>query len=220
MRLLLIEDDALLGEGLASLLRAEGHVVDWCTRLSQAQALLSEPYDAWLLDWQLPDGEGVDWLRERRAQGHKTPTLMLTARDRLRDRIEGLDSGADDYLVKPFAADELLARLRAQTRRSADLHRDWVCGSARINLDTKSATVDGKPVDLTAREWSVLEALLRRAGRLVSATDLEALVHGLDGEVNSNALQVHISKLRSKLGKEAIETVRGMGYRMPRSAED
>lgn len=216
MRLLLIEDDLLLGDGLAGLLRAEGHVVDWCTRLSQTLALVTEPYDAWLIDWQLPDGSGVDWLRERRSQGFKTPTLVLTARDRLSDRIEGLDSGADDYLIKPFAPEELLARLRAQTRRAADLHREWIHDTTCIDLDAKSATVAGQSVELTAREWAVLEALLRRAGRLVSASDLEALVHGLEGEVNSNALQVHISKLRAKLGREVIETVRGLGYRMPK----
>ena len=112
MRLLLLEDDLTLGEGLQSFLRSEGHQIDWCTRLSQATLLASEPFDAWLLDWQLPDGSGVAWLRERRTQGDTTPALVLTARDQVVDRIEGLDSGADDFLVKPFAPEELVARLR------------------------------------------------------------------------------------------------------------
>ena len=118
MRLLLIEDDPILGEGLRDFLRAEGHRVDWCQRLAMTDALRDEPYDAWLVDWQLPDGSGLEWVRARRGRGELTPALMLTARDRLDDRITGLDAGADDYLVKPFAPEELSARLRAVTRRA------------------------------------------------------------------------------------------------------
>jgi len=117
MRLLLLEDDDLLGEGLRDFLRAEGHVVDWCTSLADAAALHGEPFDALLVDWQLPDGSGLQWLAARRARGDFTPALMLTARDRVDDRIQGLNSGADDYLVKPFAPEEMLARLRAVVRR-------------------------------------------------------------------------------------------------------
>ena len=216
MRLLLLEDDLTLGEGLQSFLRSEGHQVDWCTRLSQARLLASEPFDAWLLDWQLPDGSGVAWLRERRAQGDTTPALVLTARDQVVDRIEGLDSGADDFLVKPFAPEELAARVRAQTRRAAGLHRAWVRGPVQIDLGAKAVWVHGAPVDLTGREWAILEALLLRAGRFVSGTDLEALAMSHDGELNSNAVQVHISKVRAKLGRDFIETVRGLGYRIPK----
>ncbi len=201
MRLLLLEDDPTLGEGLRDYLLSDGHVVDWCTTLAQAKMLANEPYDAWLLDWNLPDGSGVDWLRTLRSLGAKTPALVLTAHDLLADRIQGLDSGADDFLVKPFAPEELAARLRAVTRRAAGSAHRKAFGAVEI--------------DLTARERAILEALVLRAGRIVSKSDLEALVCGFDSELASNSLEVHVFKLRSKLGKSFIETVRGLGYRVP-----
>jgi two-component system, OmpR family, response regulator len=219
MRLLLIEDDPLLGEGLRDFLRADGHRVDWCERLAATEALRGEPYDALLVDWQLPDGSGLDWLRARRAHGDATPALMLTARDRLGDRITGLDSGADDYLVKPFAPEELSARLRAVSRRSgagAAQPRSRF-GEVEVDLTARAAYTQGERADLTAREWSVLEALVLRAGRIVPKADLEKLVHGFDSEVASNALEVHVSALRRKLGRDLIDTVRGLGYRIDES---
>lgn len=217
MRLLLLEDDRLLGEGLRDYLRAEGHVVDWCRTIAQADALGAEPFDALLLDWQLPDGSGLAWLRARRARGVKTPAIMLTARDRLDDRIEGLDAGADDYLVKPFAPEELAARVRAVTRRmtgaTATLLR---FGPVTVDLEAREAALDGRRVELTAREWAVLEALVRRAGRIVPKVDLERLVLGQDMEVASNALEVHVAALRRKLDRTLIETLRGLGYRIAR----
>jgi two-component system OmpR family response regulator len=222
MRLLLIEDDPILGEGLRDYLRAEGHRVDWCERLAQAEALRGEPYDAWLVDWQLPDGSGVEWLSGRRSRGEGTPALVLTARDRLGDRIAGLDAGADDYLVKPFAPEELAARLRAVSRRSgAGAAQSRVSfGRVEVDLGARAAYMQGERVELTAREWTVLEALVLRAGRIVPKADLEKLVHGFDSEIASNALEVHVSALRRKLGRELIDTVRGLGYRIeaPRSA--
>ncbi|MCE1190995.1 MAG: response regulator transcription factor [Acidovorax sp.] len=215
MRLLLLEDDPTLGEGLRDFLLQDGYRVDWCTTLAQARALVGEPYDAWLLDWNLPDGSALEWLRSLRAKGDTTPALVLTARDLLGDRIRGLDSGADDFLVKPFAPEELCARLRALARRVAGGAQRKVMGPVEVSLAGRQAWLHGREVDLTAREWAVLEALVLRAGRTVSAADLEALVLGLGGELSSNALQVHIFNLRSKLGKEAIQTVRGMGYRVP-----
>lgn len=215
MRLLLLEDDPTLGEGLRDFLLQDGYLVDWCTTLAQGRALVGEPYDAWLLDWNLPDGSALEWLRSLRAKGDTTPALVLTARDLLGDRIRGLDSGADDFLVKPFAPEELCARLRALARRVAGGAPRKVMGPVEVSLAERQAWLHGRKVDLTAREWAVLEALVLRAGRTVSAADLEALVLGLDGELSSNALQVHIFNLRSKLGKEAIQTVRGMGYRVP-----
>jgi two-component system OmpR family response regulator len=216
MRLLLIEDDATLGEGLRDYLRADGHRVDWCDRLAATEVLRGEPYDALLVDWQLPDGSGLDWLRARRARGDATPALMLTARDRLGDRIGGLDAGADDYLVKPFAPEELSARLRAVSRRSgagaAQSRRHF--GAVAVDLAARIAFKDGVRAELTAREWALLEALVLRAGRIVAKGDLETLVHGSHGEVASNALEVHVSALRRKLGRELIETVRGLGYRI------
>jgi two-component system OmpR family response regulator len=216
MRLLLIEDDATLGEGLRDFLRSDGHRVDWCTGLAELRALRDEPYDAWLVDWQLPDGSGVAWLQARRAAGEHTPALLLTARDRVADRIEGLDAGADDYLVKPFAPEELAARLRAVSRRSgaaAALSRKTF-GDVTVDLTARAATVAGVRVDLTAREWSLLEAMVLRAGRIVPKAELEKLVLGFDSVVASNALEVHVSALRRKLGRELIETVRGLGYRI------
>ena len=216
MRLLLIEDDPTLGEGLRDFLCADGHRVDWCASLAATNALRDEPYDALLVDWQLPDGSGLDWLRARRTRGDTTPALMLTARDRLGDRITGLDAGADDYLVKPFAPEELSARLRAVSRRSgagAARSRNRI-GNVEVDLAARAAFTCGVRAELTAREWAVLEALVLRAGRIVPKADLEKLVHGFDSEVASNALEVHVSALRRKLGRELIETVRGLGYRI------
>lgn len=215
MRLLLLEDDTILGDGLAEFLRTEGHVVDWCKRLLDVQALQGEPYDVLLVDWQLPDGSGLDWIRSLRSKGNTTPILMMTARDLLSDRIKGLDTGADDYLVKPFAPEELVARLRALQRRSAGAASARIqLGPVEVDLTAKAAYLHGDRVDVTQREWQVLEALLQRAGRVVSKNDLEALMLGLGGELASNSLEVHISRLRRKLGADVIETVRGMGYRV------
>ena len=215
MRLLLLEDDPLLGDGLRDYLLGEGHVVDWRRSLHAAQALQGEPFDALLVDWQLPDGSGLDWLRARRARGDTTPALMLTARDRLQHRIEGLDGGADDYLVKPFAPEELTARLRALARRMAGgggaVRR---FGDIEVDLTARAVRTHGARVELTAREWAVLEALVLRAGRIVPKADLERLVLGFEAELASNALEVHVSALRRKLGRTLIETVRGLGYRV------
>lgn len=215
MRLLLIEDDELLGDGLADYLRGEGHVVDWCRSLTAASACQDEPFDAWLVDWQLPDGSGLQWLRSRRARGDATPALVLSARDRLNERIAGLDSGADDYLVKPFAPQELAARLRAIGRRpaAAACARRPV-GEAEVDLAARAVWRHGERIELTAREWTVLEALLRRAGRIVPKSDLERLVLGSGVELASNAIEVHVSALRRKLGRSLIATVRGLGYRV------
>lgn len=219
MRLLLLEDDDILGEALRDHLRADGHSVDWFRRIDDTRAARSEPYDAWLVDWQLPDGSGLHWLHGRRAKGEYTPALILTARDRLADRVHGLDSGADDYLVKPFELDELSARLRAVCRRTAGagvsrlLARD-----VTIDLQARAVYRGSLRVDLTAREWTVLEALALRAGRIVLKAELERLAHGFDADLTSNALEVHISNLRRKLGRELIETVRGLGYRVDTSA--
>ncbi|MBT9491725.1 MAG: response regulator transcription factor [Paucibacter sp.] len=219
MRLLLLEDDDILGEGLRDYLRSQGHVVDWCRSLQQTEALRGEPFDAYLLDWQLPDGSGLDWLAAARRRGDAVPALMLTARDGLNSRIEGLDAGADDYLVKPFAPEELAARLRAVGRRSgggAESRRRVASCEGRVEIDLaeRAAYLDGQRVELTGREWAVLEALLLRAGRIVPKAELEKLVLGFEAELASNALEVHVSSLRRKLGRGVIETVRGIGYRL------
>jgi len=219
MRLLLLEDDLTFGDGLRDFLLSEGHIVDWCTTLAQARTLVSEPYDAWLFDWNLPDGSGIELLRALRRKGAATPALVLTARDALAERVQGLDSGADDFLVKPFAPEELCARLRALSRRLAGGMTRRAFGPVEIDLTARSAWREGEAVPLTGREWAILEALVLRAGRIVSRQDLELLVLGLDGELASNSIEVHIFKLRTKLGRMLIETVRGLGYRLaaPRS---
>jgi two-component system OmpR family response regulator len=217
MRLLLLEDDPLLGEGLRDYLRAEGHVVEWCSSIGQADALREEPIDLLLIDWQLPDGSGVQWLGRLRAGGLTAPAIILTARDRLEDRIRGLDEGADDYLVKPLAPEELAARIRALgRRRTLDAATSLQFGDVQVDLAARAALLQGLRVDLTAREWAVLEALVRRSGRIVPRADLERLVMGSEGEVLSNALEVHVSALRRKLGRHLIETIRGLGYRIDR----
>ena len=215
MRLLLVEDDEILGEGMRDYLRMEGHLVDWFTHLVDAQTVVSEPYDALLVDWQLPDGSGVDWVRHLRSKSVITPILVLTARDLLSDRVRGLDSGADDYLVKPFAPEELAARIRAVRRRvSAQGIPRVRVGSVEIDSNARTVSRNGKLVDLTAREWALLDALVSRAGRVVSKPDLDALLTGFKGEAASNSLEVHVFHLRRKLGRDIVQTVRGLGYRI------
>ncbi|HYR26450.1 MAG TPA: response regulator transcription factor [Aquabacterium sp.] len=220
MRLLLLEDDVILGEGLRDFLQAEGHLVDWARALREAQAWADEPYDALLVDWQLPDGSGVDWVRALRRQRDARPMIVLTARDLLADRIQGLDAGADDYLVKPFEPEELVARLHAIRRRvGGSLTGHLQFGPVVVDLAGRSVTLQrvgqrAESVELTAREWGLLEALATRAGRIVSRTDLERLMLGQGSEVSSNALEVHIASLRRKLGRDLIDTVRGLGYRI------
>lgn len=217
MRVLLLEDDPLLGEGLRDYLRSEGHVVEWCANLAQADALCDEPMDIFLIDWQLPDGSGLHWLGRRRSRQDNTPAIVLTARDGLDDRIRGLDEGADDYLVKPVAPEELAARIRAIGRRGLQQAAPQLqFGEVQVDLAARTVLQHGQRVELTAREWAVLEALARRAGRIVPKADLERLVLGNDGEVNSNALEVHVSALRRKLGRQLIDTIRGLGYRIER----
>jgi len=218
MRLLLVEDDPTLGDAVRAFLKARGHAVDWATTVAAARAAADSPFDVILLDWRLPDGSGVDWLRQLRS-GHganqNTPVLLLTARDSLNDRIEGLDAGADDYMIKPFQLAELAARIRATSRRAAG-HATGILTVGQIALERagQAVTLNGAPVDLTAREYALLEALMRRAGRILSRKSLEDLLYGFEADVASNTVEVHIASLRRKLGHEVIETVRGMGYRM------
>jgi two-component system OmpR family response regulator len=218
MRLLLVEDDLTLGDAVRVFLKSHGHTVDWVTTVAAARAAAESSFDVILLDWRLPDGSGVDWLRQLRAgrgDNRHTPVLLLTARDSLNDRIEGLDAGADDYLIKPFQLAELAARIRATSRRAAG-HATDVIALGEIALDRAGqvVTLRGAPVALTAREYALLEALMRRTGHLLSRTSLEELLYGFATDVSSNTVEVHVASLRRKLGYEVIETVRGMGYRM------
>lgn len=215
MRLLLIEDDDLLGDGLSTYLRAEGHRVDWCQTLAHARLLRDEPFDAWLVDWQLPDGSGRDWLAAQRAHGIDTHAWLLTARHGLDSRVSGLDAGADDYLVKPVAPEELAARLRALSRRLQGTGGPSLADAGvQIDLQARQVRLHGERVALTGREWTVLEALALRPGRTVSKPELERLVLGSEAELNSNALEVHVAALRRKLGRDIVHTERGLGYRL------
>lgn len=216
MRILLLEDDRILGEALHDYIRLDGHVVEWCDRLCLARtAYRPSTYDALVIDWQLPDGSGLAWLQGLRNAGDPTPAVMITARDQLADRVTGLNTGADDYLVKPFEPEELMARLRAVRRRVAGQAASVLrFGSVAMDLNAKSVTSGGVPVALTAREWVLLEALALRKGRTVSKSELEDLAMGFDGSLSENALEVHISAIRRKLGKDTIQTLRGLGYRI------
>ncbi|WP_459615388.1 response regulator [Bordetella sp. 2513F-2] len=218
MRLLLVEDDTMIGESVQDCLRAEGYAVDW-TRDGQAAsaALRAGSFDLVLLDLGLPRQDGLAVLRELRARRDRTPVLIATARDAVSDRVAGLDAGADDYVVKPYDPEELLARIRALLRRSAG-RAEPVFEHKGVTLDpqTHEASVDGRPVSLTAREWAVLEPLIARPGTILSRAQLEEKLYSWQEEIASNAVEVYIHGLRKKLGHDFIQTVRGVGYVVPR----
>ncbi|MDD1509036.1 response regulator [Pseudomonas sp. CNPSo 3701] len=214
MRLLLVEDDIPLGEGLRNGLQAEGYTVDWLyDGASAAHALLSETFDLLVLDLGLPRLSGIQVLQQLRKNGSQLPVLILTARDEPRDRVAGLDAGADDYLAKPFDLNELKARIRALLRRSAGRGQALV-EHAGITLNPASQQVQyqGTPVALTPKEYLLLHELLAHPGKVFTRERLVQLLYGWDEEAESNTLEVHISHLRKKLFSELIKTVRGIGY--------
>ena len=216
MRILLIEDDGVLGGAVRDQITGDGHSVDWVRRLDEgASAIASVPYDLVLLDLMLPDGRGLPFLRRLRARGEATPVIILTALDQVSDRIEGLNAGADDYLVKPFDLAELSARIGSVARRYGGNPNPLIThGPLQIDLTARSIHRDGHPVQLTAREWALLEALLSRRGQLLSKAQLEDKLYAFDAEVESNTIEVHVSRLRKKLGADLIVTERGLGYRL------
>lgn len=216
MRVLLIEDDATLGEAVRDHVAADGHAVDWVRRLDDADAALkSVPFDVVLLDLGLPDGRGLDFLRRLRKAGGTTPVIIITAMDQISWRIDGLNAGADDYLVKPFDLSELSARLTAVLRRYSGNPNPLIAlGPLEIDVARRVVTRDGVAADVTSREWAILERLLRHPGAVVSKSQLEDTLYEFGAEVESNAVEVYVSRLRRKLGAELIATVRGMGYRI------
>ena len=216
MRVLLIEDDHVLGAAMRDHIAASGHGVDWMQRLDDARlALDSVSYELVLLDLGLPDGRGLDLLRELRKAGNPVPVIITTAQDQVAIRIEGLNSGADDYLVKPFDLGELTARLSAVARRYAGTPVPGITvGAAEIDLSRKTAFIDGKPLTLTAREWAVLERLLRHRGATVTRAEIEDSLYAFGAEIESNAVEVYISRLRKKLGRDFVRTARGLGYQV------
>lgn len=216
MRILLIEDDTRLGAAVRDQIAGDGQSVDWVTRLDAAgDAMAVAGYDLVLLDLMLPDGRGIGFLRRLRARGDVTPVIILTALDQVSDRIEGLNAGADDYLVKPFDLEELSARIGSVGRRySGNPNPIITHGPLDIDLSLRSIHRDGKAVSLTAREWALFEAFLARPGQLLSKALLEEKLYTFDTEIESNTIEVHVSRLRKKLGAHVIETERGLGYRL------
>ena len=219
MRLLLVEDDAMIGETVRDLLRGEHYAVDWATDGDMADAALrAQAYDLVLLDLGLPRRDGLAVLRALRARKDRTPVLVATARDGVAQRIEGLDAGADDYVLKPYDLDELLARIRALLRRAAwRAEPVYEHQGVSINPATREVLVGGAPVVLSAREWAVLEPLLARPGMVLSRQQLEDKLYGWGDEVSSNAVEVYIHGLRKKLGAGLLLNVRGVGYMVPKS---
>ena len=217
MRLLLVEDDAMIGEAVLDLLRAENYAVDWVRDGEMADtATLAQAYDLILLDLGLPRRDGLDVLQTWRTRKLRTPVLIATARDSVAQRVQGLDAGADDYILKPYDLDELLARIRALLRR-ADGRAEPVYeyNGVSINPATREVRVQGEPVVLSGREWSVLEPLLARPGRVLSRSQLEDKLYGWKDEISSNAIEVYIHGMRKKLGADLIQNVRGVGYMVP-----
>jgi two-component system, OmpR family, response regulator QseB len=216
MRLLLTEDDPMIGEAVQRGLRQLGFTVDWARDgAAAAQALAVEPYELLLLDLGLPRKSGLALLAELRSHGSEIPVVILTSRDSLTDRVTGLDAGADDYVVKPFELPELAARIRAVVRRHAGRASPQLTHRG-VTLDpaTREVTRDGAPVALAAREFEVLHALMEHPGRVLSRAQLEERLYGWGEEVESNVVEVYVHALRRKLGPEFIRTVRGAGYRL------
>jgi DNA-binding response OmpR family regulator len=218
MRILLVEDDAMIGKAVLEVLRSENYAVDWVRDGAAADgALVAQRYDLVLLDLGLPKADGLAVLRGLRARRDAVPVLIATARDAVGDRVAGLDAGADDYIVKPYDTDELLARVRALLRRSAGrgepvIHHRGV----ELNPATREATMHGSPLSLSPREWALLEPMLQRPGVVFSKSQLEQKLYSWKDEISSNAVEVYVHGLRKKLGADFIHTVRGLGYVVPR----
>jgi len=216
MRILVVEDDPVLSDGLRVGLSLFGATLDTVSSSADGRAALAlTEFDALVLDLMLPDGSGLDLLRELRAGGDRTPVLLLTALDEVADRIKGLDAGADDYLGKPFDLDELGARVRAISRRQSGRATPLLsCSGIVLDPAQISVTKNGESVSLSRREFAVLAALMDRPGTIRSKDKLEERLYGWQEEIESNTVEVHVHNLRAKLGRQVIETVRGLGYRM------
>jgi len=216
MRVLLIEDDHVLGAAVREHIASLGYGVDWMTNLDDAgEALATTTYELVLLDLNLPDGHGFEFLRSLRKSENAVPVIILTAQDQIASRIEGLNSGADDYLVKPFDLSELTARAAAVARRYGGNPNPMLrFGTLEIDLARRFICVEGESVDLSAREWAVLERLVRHPNAIVGKSEIEDSLYEFGAEIDSNAVEVYISRLRKKLGRDSIKTIRGAGYKV------
>ncbi|HSG96236.1 MAG TPA: response regulator transcription factor [Afifellaceae bacterium] len=216
MRILVVEDDKDLNGQLAAALKEAGYAVD-CAYDGEEGHFLgdTEPYDAIILDIGLPQMDGLSVLEQWRRDGRTAPVLLLTARDRWSDKVQGIDAGADDYVAKPFHVEEVLARIRALVRRAAGhASNELVCGPVRLDLRASRVTVDGNPVKLTSHEYKVLEYLMHHTDKVVSRTELTEHLYDQDFDRDSNTIEVFVGRLRKKLGIDLIETIRGLGYRI------
>lgn len=216
MRVLLVEDDHVLGAAIRDFIASSGHGVDWTRRLDEARlSLQTVTYELILLDLSLPDGRGLDLLRELRVQKNPVPVIITTAQDQVAVRIEGLNSGADDYLIKPFDLSEMNARVSAVSRRYAGNPHPFIeFGDVKVDLGRKIVSVADKTVSLTAREWAILERLIRQPGAIVTKSEIEDSLYAFGAEIESNAVEVYVSRLRKKLGRQLFSTVRGLGYQI------
>ena len=216
MRVLLIEDDPMIGKAVQQGLVRAGMAVDWTHDGREAElATAQQVYDVVVLDLGLPRVDGLEVLAAARARRNHVPVLVVTARDSVSDRIQGLNAGADDYLIKPFDLEELIARVRALIRRHAGSGLATLeCGALVVDPVTRNVTLHGRPIELSGREFAVLEALMRKPGAVLSREALEEAVYGWNQEVSSNAVEVHLHHLRKKLGADVIRNVRGVGYRV------
>lgn len=217
MRILLVEDDVMLGDGMVDALRSSGYTVDWLQQgLPALPVLKSEEFTALILDLNLPDIDGISLLRKLRREGQTLPVLILTARDALDDRVLGLDAGSDDYMVKPFALQELNARLRALVRRSKGQAQAILeYGELLLNPESQLVTYRGEPVKLTPHEYKLLLELITQSGRVLSKEQLQQSLYGWDEGAESNAVEVHIHHLRKKFYSDLIRNIRGVGYIIP-----
>ncbi|ASL40888.1 MULTISPECIES: response regulator transcription factor [Acetobacter] len=222
MRILIVEDEHDLGAAVQERMRQDGHAVDWFMTLEDARAAVATvDYDFMLLDLGLPDGNGRDLLREIRRTSFDTAILITTAEDQISDRIAGLSDGADDYIVKPYDLNELVARIAAVARRYVTPRRQacYQIGEIVIDRENGSVTRNEMELELTAREWAIMELLSRRPGRIYSRQQIDTALYALDQDVGSNTVEVFISRLRKKVGNTAIKTVRGRGYCLPDRAD-
>lgn len=216
MRILFVEDDQALGKAVREHIASLGYGVDWLRTMSEAEdAAAAVAYELVVLDLGLPDGQGLDLMKRLRRAGSSVPIIIVTAMDQIGWRIEGLNSGADDYLVKPFDLNELTARIASVLRRYGGNPNPLLrVGDLEIDIARRIVIAAGKPVDLTAREWSVFERLLRHRSGIVAKSDIEDSLYEFGAEIESNAVEVYISRLRKKLGRKSITTIRGAGYRV------